>query len=360
MQPGTGEPFFSGPAATSVSGVTLLLNQPVESINSLEKAITITGGNSVNFEKLLLATGTTPRRLSVPGSDNPDICYLRNLEDAKFIRNRLRDGASLVVVGGGFIGLEVAAAARKTGTNVTVLEGLSRLMARAVPADIADKIAERHHDEGVEFLFDETVESFGRRQSRVVITTKTGRTLEADLVVVGVGVEPATAIADSADLKVHDGIWVDAFCRTSDPDILAAGDCANFPLHMADGARVRLQSWRHAHDQGAVAAFNMIGEATPYQGVPWFWSDQYDLGLQVTGLLPAPVDLVRRNLPGDALLLFHLDESGRLMGASGVGTGNAISRDIKLAEKLIERCASPAPEALADPSISLKKLLRAG
>ena len=359
-EPEAGAPFFDVQPDFSQSGVTLLLGRPAQSIDHIGKMISIDDGDKIGFEKLLLATGTTPRRLDSPGSENSAVCYLRDLDDATFIRERLRNGANLVVVGGGFIGLEVAASARQIGAKVSVVEGLSRFMARAVPAEIAGRVAERHVSAGVEILYNETIERFDQRQTGTAVVAKSGRVLEADLVVVGVGVEPATQLAGSADLELNDGVCVDAYCLTSHPDIFAAGDCANFPLHMADGARIRLQSWRHAHDHGAVAALNMIGKQTPYQGIPWFWSDQYDLGLQVTGIIPDEAVFARRELPNGALVLFHFDRSRRLAGASGIGVGNAIAKDIKVAEKLIERRISPAPEALADPSISLKGLLKAG
>lgn len=355
----TRAPYFHGHEDRSQWDVTVLQNSPVFCVQPDAKTISTEDGRVIGYKKLLIATGTTPRRLSVPGSDHGAVCYLRDLEDATSIRSRLRAGTNLVVVGGGFIGLEVAAAARQLGANVTVVEGLTRLMARAVPMEIADKVAERHGSEGVVILFNETIARLDRRQTGIAVVTKSGRILQADLVVVGIGVDPATEFAHSAGLELKDGILVDAYCRTSDPDIFAAGDCASFPLHMADGIPTRLQSWRHAYDQGAVAALNMIGKQTPYRCVPWFWSDQYDLGLQVTGVMPGDAVFVRRELPNGALVVFHFDQSGRLMGASGIGQGNTIAREIKVTEKFIEKRISPAPDALADPLVSLKGLLRA-
>jgi 3-phenylpropionate/trans-cinnamate dioxygenase ferredoxin reductase subunit len=181
--------------------------------------------------------------------------------------------------------------------------------------------------------------------------------IRADLVVVGIGALPNTELAVAAGLAIDNGIAVDATLATSDPDIFAAGDCCSFPQPLYDDRRVRLESWRSAQEQGTLAARNMLGSAEPVSGVPWFWSDQHDLSLQIAGLAEGAVTHVHRALKDGAFVLFHLGPDGRLLAASGIGAGNAVAKDIRLAEMLIARRAHPDPAALADPVVNLKRLL---
>jgi 3-phenylpropionate/trans-cinnamate dioxygenase ferredoxin reductase subunit len=183
--------------------------------------------------------------------------------------------------------------------------------------------------------------------------------VEADLLVAGIGAIPVTDLAASAGLEIANGIVVDLQLRTADPDIYAAGDCCAFPLAIYGGRRVRLESWRNAQDQGTLAARNMLGAGAAHAAVPWFWSDQYDLSLQIAGLADEGQETVRRDLGEGAFILFHLAGDGRLVAASGIGVGNAVAKDIRLAEMLIGRGARPAPQALARQDVKLKSLLAA-
>jgi 3-phenylpropionate/trans-cinnamate dioxygenase ferredoxin reductase subunit len=184
-----------------------------------------------------------------------------------------------------------------------------------------------------------------------------GTLVPAHLVVVGIGAVPNTDLAAAAGLPVDNGIAVDATLATADPAVFAAGDCCSFPLALYDNRRVRLESWRSAQEQGTLAARNMLGAAEPVAAVPWFWSDQYDLTLQIAGLAEGASTDVRRDLASGGFVLFHLAADGRLLAASGLGPGNTVARDIRLAEMLVARRARPDPAALADPGVSLKKLL---
>ncbi len=307
--------------------------------------------HAVPYDRLLVATGARPRPL--PGADGPRIATLRTLDDAARIRADLGPGRQLVVIGGGFIGLELAASARRLGAGVVVLEAQPRLLARAVPAAIAAVLHDRHIAEGVTVRHGATVAAIGPDG----VTLADGIELPADLIVVGIGAVPNVELAAEAGLAIDNGVIVDETLATADPAIFAAGDCCCFPLPLYDGRIVRLESWRSAQEQGALAARNMLGAAEAVTSVPWFWSDQYELSLQIAGLAEGAGTEVRRDLKDGAFLLFHLGAGGRLLAASGIGQGNAVARDIKLAEMLIARRATPAPEALADPAISLKRLL---
>jgi 3-phenylpropionate/trans-cinnamate dioxygenase ferredoxin reductase subunit len=183
--------------------------------------------------------------------------------------------------------------------------------------------------------------------------------IKADLVLVGIGAMPNVALAEQAGIRIENGIAVDERLRSSAPDIFAAGDCCSFPLAIYGGRRVRLESWRNAQEQGTLAAANILDHHEVVSAVPWFWSDQYDMTLQIAGLADGAVMHLRRDLGEGAFILFHLDETGRLIAASGIGPGNAVARDTRLAEMLIAAHARPDPAALTASNVKLKSLLAA-
>ncbi|MBA1140132.1 FAD-dependent oxidoreductase [Mesorhizobium sp. CCANP35] len=310
------------------------------------------------YDKLLLATGSTPRRLPMPGLGARCV-YLRTFADALAIRSHLSPGNRIAIIGGGFIGLELAAASRKLGAAVTVIEAQPRILMRGVPAEIAEVIHAAHESEGVTVLTGVGIADLADDGAKVRISFADGRSIDADLAVIGIGAVPVTGLAAEAGLTVDNGIAVDGELQTSDPDIFAAGDCCSFPLAVYGGRRVRLEAWRNAQEQGALAARNMLGADEAHAAVPWFWSDQYGLSLQIAGLSDEGKTTVRRDLGDGAFILFHLAEDGRLVSASGIGPGNAVARDIRLAEMLIARRARPAPEALGSQDVKLKSLLAA-
>jgi 3-phenylpropionate/trans-cinnamate dioxygenase ferredoxin reductase subunit len=330
---------------------------PAIGIDRKAKAVQLADGSAVAYDKLLLATGAVPRRLPLAGENTKRIVTLRTFDDALAIRAALHAGSRLAVIGGGFIGLELAASARQRGASVTVIEALPRILSRAVPEEHARVIAARHLAEGVDLRCGMGVTAIRETTGAVEIGLSDGATVAADLLVIGIGALPVTALAERAGLAIDNGIAVDERLRTSDPDIYAAGDCCSFPLAVYGGRRVRLESWRNAQDQGNLAARNMLGAGERVTAVPWFWTDQYDLVFQVAGLPDQGSAMVRRDLGDGAFILFHVDAAGRLMAASGIGRGNIVARDIRLAEMLIAKRAAPDPKALADPQFKLKSLL---
>ncbi|WP_165779670.1 NAD(P)/FAD-dependent oxidoreductase [Mesorhizobium sanjuanii] len=327
-------------------------------IDRAARSVRLSDGSTLPYNKLLLATGSTPRRLPMPGL-GPRCVYLRTFNDALAIRAHLKAGNRIAIVGGGFIGLELAAAARRSGASVTVIEAQPRILMRGVPAEIAEIIHPAHEAEGVNILCGEGIATIADNGAGVRIALVGGRVIVADLAVIGIGAVPVTALAAEAGLAIDNGIAVDAELRTSDPDIFAAGDCCSFPLAVYGGRRVRLEAWRNAQEQGALAARNLLGAGETHVAVPWFWSDQYGLTLQISGLSDEGRSTVRRDLDDGAFILFHLAQDGRLVAASGIGPGNAVARDIRLAEMLIARRAKPAPEALGSQTVKLKSLLAA-
>lgn len=352
------EPKWIGLAERFVEqGIDCLTGRSAVAIDRANKSVRLSDGSTLAYDRLLLATGAVPRQLPLAASAGPRCVTLRSFDDALAIRRLLAPGMRLAVIGGGFIGLELAASAIKRGAVVTVIEAQPRVLMRGVPEEIASVVAERHRAAGVDIRTGTGITSISGDEDEVRVALADGIEIAADLVVVGIGAIPVTGLAEAAGLAVENGIAVDRFLRTADPYIFAAGDCCSFPLEIYGGRRVRLESWRNAQDQGTLAAKNMLGAEEPVSAVPWFWSDQHDLTLQIAGLAEGAERHVRRDLGNDAFILFHLAPDGRLLAASGIGQGNAVARDIRLAEMLIAKRAKPDPAALASPDVKLKSLL---
>ena len=348
-------PAIADAAGLAGQGVASLLGAVVQRIDAEARRVALADGRSLGYETLLLATGAKPRKLTVPGGEHA--LLLRNYEDALALRAAFQPGRRVAIVGGGFIGLELAASARSRGCAVRVIEAAPRLLMRGVPAQIAAIVAARHGGSGVDILVGASIKMIERDGAGFAVLLADGQRLGADLVIAGVGAAPETRLAAEAGLTIDNGIAVDGALRTSDPHIFAAGDCASFPHPLYEGRRVRLEAWRNALDQGAFAARSMLGPVEPYAAVPWFWSDQYDLSLQIAGLADASHEIVSRDLGEGALMLFHLTGEGRLAAASAVGPLGKVAKDIRLAEMLIARRAKPDRQALASPQAKLKAML---
>ncbi|AZF31829.1 Ferredoxin reductase [Pseudomonas sp. R4-35-07] len=303
-------------------------------------------GRWLDYAGVLLATGGRARRLP---QAQANVLYLRTHDEALALRVQLRPGTRLVIVGGGFIGLEVAATARGLGCAVTVLEAGPRLAGRVLPAIISAALLDLHREQGVDVRLNVTVESIQADAVQLV----DGQTLPCDLVVVGIGMQPNIELAAAAGLEVGQGIRVDVHLRTSAANIYAAGDVCEFRL---GGLYQRQETWRNAEAQGRHAALNLLGRALPFDAVPGFWSDHYDWGLQTVGVMTPEV--VSRALPHGGLLLFYLDADGYLQGACGWAPGNSVAKDIKLCERLIIAHVPLPSVGLADPAVSLKHWLR--
>lgn len=329
--------------------------RPEVRVSALERdrrALRLPSGAELAYEKLLLATGARPRKLQCPGADSVQV--FRTHADAMALYDSAKSAGRALLVGAGLIGMELAATLRAAGLRVTVVEAGTRALGRAVPEMLAERLLQCHRAQGVEFLFATGIECVHGG----LVTLTDGSVRQADIILAAIGVVPDTALAEAAGLEVDNGIVVNARLATADPHIFAAGDCARAPSRYANGA-IRLESWRNAQDQGTHAAQAMLGAEAPFDAVPWFWSDQYELGLQVAGLPDPSRPHVRRQLPAGAEVLFQLGEDGRLLCASGLGPGNTVAKEIRIAEMLIARGIRPPVQALQDPSFNLKTLLRA-
>jgi 3-phenylpropionate/trans-cinnamate dioxygenase ferredoxin reductase component len=351
-------PFLTDEPLLASINVTFIKGNGAKSIDRAAKRVMLADGSMIAYDKLLIAVGALPRRLTLPGADQPHLLYLRSFEDSLAIRHHMERSGHAIIIGGGFIGLEIAASAKKRGLDVTVIEGLPRVLSRGVPEEIAAMITARHEAEGTRIVCGASIEKFETREESVEVSLKDGTSVRGDFAVIGIGAVPVTGLAEAAGLAIDNGIAVDDGLATSDPDVFAAGDCVSFPLSVYGGRRVRLESWRSAQDHGALAAANMLGKGEKLNAVPWFWSDQHDLSLQIAGLQDEGEQSVRRDLGNGAFITFHLKHDGRLVAASGIGVGNAVARDIRLAEMLIGKMAKPSMQELADPAVSLKALLK--
>jgi len=313
--------------------------------------------SALDYAGLVLATGATPRRLALPGADAANVHVLRSRDDAQALAAALRDCAAralpLVVVGGGFIGLEVAATARKLGIAVTVLEAAPRLLARALAPLLSDWFAALHRARGVELVLGAAVAGFALEGERVVaVQTADGRRHPAGAVLVGVGVRADDTLARAAglDCDAAGGIVVDDCARTADPRITAAGDCT--VRRLADGTLLRLESVHNATEQGKSAAAALLGQPRPFTATPWFWSDQYEFKLQMAGLSAGADRWVRRGDPAaGAFTVFHY-RGERLLAADSVNA----AREHLAARKLLDAGVWPAPALLADPATDLAAL----
>ncbi len=350
-------PFLTDEATLKSINVELIAGIAAQSIDRARRTVLLADGRTIAYEKLLLATGTLPRRLNIPGSDSPKVRYLRTFEDSLALRAAMSEGRHIIIIGGGFIGLEVASSGRKRGASVTVIEGLARILSRGVPEEIAQIVANRHKAEGVDIRCATGLMGFEQRGEKIAVMLSDGSAVTGDIVLVGIGATPATDLAEKSGLTIENGIAVDDQLRTSDPNIYAAGDCVSFPLTVYGGRRVRLESWRSAQDQGSLAAANMLGKEEPLITVPWFWSDQYDLTMQIAGLQDEGASTVRRDLSATAFILFHIAKDNRLVAASAIGPGNTVAKDIRLAEMIIAKGLKPTPADLGDPTVNMKRLL---
>ena len=331
--------------------IDLRLSTRAENIDRTEQNLLLDDGTSVHYDCLLLTTGSQVRKMDVPGNDLAGISYLRNIKDVLNIRQYFRPGARLVIVGAGYIGLEVAAVSVSQDINVTVLEMEERAMQRAVGPAVSDFFAALHRRAGVDLRFGYRVESFEGRRSISAVVCQGGERFEADVVIVGIGIHPRMELAERAGLACDNGIVVDESCVTEDPHILAAGDCTSHPNAVL-GRRARLESVHSALEQAKIAAATICGKSPPVVQAPWFWSDQYDVKLQIVGLAEGYDQVILRGDPeSKSFAAFYL-ANGRLLAIDAVNR----PREFMIAKKLIAQGACFDPEDLGDQSKDFKQV----
>jgi 3-phenylpropionate/trans-cinnamate dioxygenase ferredoxin reductase subunit len=353
---------FRAPAFYADSGIDLVCGERISELGLSPSGPPGSGvaatanGRELPFDRLALTVGARPRRLALPGADLDGICYLRDQGDAADLRARLATASQVVVVGGGFIGLEVASAVRALGRSVTVVEAAEWLMARAVAPVVSEFYRQAHLRRGIDVRLSSGVAGFDGERGRVTgVELSDGTHLPADLVLVGVGVLPRTELAEQLGLVCDQGIVVDAHARTSDPSVVAAGDCTVQPHPMTGQGRVRLESVQNAVAQAQVAAATLLGRLDDVKSVPWFWSYQGDLKLQIAGLTAGYDDYVVRGEPDDERFSVLYYRHNRLLAIDAVNR----PADYMAVRKALGQGATIAPDRAGDAATPLKSLIAA-
>jgi 3-phenylpropionate/trans-cinnamate dioxygenase ferredoxin reductase subunit len=342
--------FLKPEHAYAEAGCELILNASAKALDRAAKTVTLSDGRVLSYDQLLIATGTRIRPIKCAGAELKGIHYLRSIADVDALQPEIVKGRKLAVIGGGFIGLEVAAVAAKHGLEVTVFEALERVMARAVSKTVSDFFEGAHRSAGVTIVTGTGVEGFDG-DGAVTAVRAGGKSYPADVVLVGIGVLPNVEIAAEAGIECKNGIVVDKNARTSDSNVFAAGDCT---WHEGrDGNWLRLESVQNAIDQAKIAAAAMAGKPRAYNEVPWFWSDQFDLKLQIAGLTrPDDVQVVRGDPAARKFAVFHLRD-----GAVAAVEAVNMAPEYLVGRKLIAEGTRISAERLGDMSVAIKNVV---
>ena len=329
--------------------ITMKLSTTATAIDTAAKTVALSTGETLSYDHLLISTGSRPRKLSIEGSDLPGIHYLRTMDDVDGLREGMRPDANLVIVGGGYIGLEVAAVGRELGLNVHVLEMEERILQRVTTPEMSAYYHQLHEGRGVHIHTSTAVTGFAG-DGKVETVICGDQRFAADLVIVGIGIIANTELAEAAGIHCDNGIVVDEHCRTSDPFVYAAGDCTNHPNPLLE-RRLRLESVPNAMDQARVSVANMLGDEKTYAAIPWFWSDQYELKLQMVGFsADGDSQVLRGDMASNQFAVFYLKD-GLVVAADAVNS----PKEFMLCKQLVGKPADPA--LLADPESDLKALL---
>jgi 3-phenylpropionate/trans-cinnamate dioxygenase ferredoxin reductase subunit len=321
--------------------ITMIKGDAAVDLDRDNRVVTLESGANLEYDKLVIATGSSNRPFNVRGSQLRGVVSLRTYEDALVIARRLKDCKRLLVVGGGFIGLEVAAAARELGIAVRVIEASDSLLSRIVPRDVARQLLEMHEAAGVKVDFMTMVETFTSKSRKTLnaAVLSNGETVECDVALIGVGVAPNVALARRAKLEIEVGICTDERLVTSDDDILACGDVAAF-WHPLFGRRIRVEAWQNAEDHAVIAAATLRRMPAVMPSVPFFWSDQYRYSLQLIGLPHLGLTTETRHTPKGGTILVHTDLSAKVVGATGFGTPDDIGREMRRIKSVISKSQS--------------------
>jgi 3-phenylpropionate/trans-cinnamate dioxygenase ferredoxin reductase component len=350
-----GKPYVHDEGFYSERDIELRTATRAESIDPAASEIVLEGGEKLRFDRLLLATGAEPRRLSVPGADLDGVMYLRSIEDSDAIRERIEHGGRLITIGAGWIGAEVAASAREKGCDVSIVEVTSVPLERVLGPEVGAIYRDIHTDHGVDLLAETKLESFEGSDRVEAVRTADGRLIEADFVVVGIGVAPRTELAEKAGLPIDNGVVVNELLQIEGTEIFAAGDLAN-AAHPFFGERIRIEHWANALNQGPAAARNMLERSTPYDTIPYFFSDQYDVGMEYAGYATDWDEVVfRGDTESREFIAFWLKD-GRVLAGMNVNVWE-VTDDI---QKLIRSRVKVDVARLTDPDVPLDQLAEKG
>ena len=345
--------YLRPPAFYADAGISLRLGETAVMIDRKAQRVTLASIETVPYDALLLTLGARARRLPVPGGDHKRVFYLRDIADSLALREHLQPGKRLAVIGAGFIGLEAAAVARKRGVAVTVLEVQREPIQRVAAPEIGRFLADLHRGNGVDLRTGVGAVAIEESAGELRLALSTGESLAADSALIGIGAQPNTELAHASGLAVEDGVLVDEFGRTNDSNIYAAGDVTRHwnPLLKR---KIRLESWQNAQNQAIAVAKAMVGGNEPFAEIPWFWTDQYDVNLQMAGAPEAWDSLVWRGKPAEkSFTIFYLKD-GKLVACNTVNNG----RDMRFARELIAKSRAIDPIRLADKTVKLQDLAR--
>ncbi len=343
--------YFKPQEFYATADIDVRLETRITAVDREQQHVTTAAGDRIAYDTLVLATGSRVRHVQVPGSDMDGLHYLRSIDDVFRIRRELDSARRVVIIGAGYIGLEVAAVTRQLGYDVNVVEMANRVMNRVVSPVVSDFYQAEHAARGVHIMLSTALDAIEGDTRVNAVRTDGGHSLPADLVIAGIGIVPNTELAASAGLEVDNGIVVDAHCRTNDPNIFAVGDCTSHPNGIY-GRRIRLESVHNALEQAKTAAANICGETVEYAQVPWFWSDQYDLKLQIAGLSEGYDEVVVRGEPAARSFSCLYLRDGVLIACDAINA----PRDFVQSKALIAARRRIAPERLADAGVPLRDL----
>jgi len=333
------------------NNIDLKLDTTVKSIDPDNKTIALKDSKELSYKQLIIATGSRVRKLDVEGSSLKNIGYLRNIEDVKNLRASLKKEANIVIIGAGYIGLEVAAVATQLGAKVTIIEMADRVMNRTVDPLVSSYYHKLHQDYGVKIILNTSLEAFEGKEEIEYVKCSNGEKLIADAAIIGAGIIPNTELAEEANINCEDGILVNEFCETSAQNIYACGDCTNHPNKLLS-KRLRLESVHNALEQAKTTANSIIGNKLPYNQIPWFWSDQYDHKLQIVGLSGEHDEVVIRGSTEEKIFtLFYLKEN-QIIACNSINN----PKEFLICKKLVANKVKISSDKLIDQELNLSEL----
>jgi len=332
------------------------INTNIEKVDFNTKTLVSNNEKEYSYDILLIATGSENNKLKLDNNLEDEIYYLRNLEEAKMIKKKIENKNNIVIIGGGFIGLEIASSLSQLNKKVTLIEIGNQLMGRIIPKPIADLVKHTHEAAGNKIILNKQILQISKYNENYKILLSDNSELEADFIIAGIGSKPSVSLFKNTDLKLDNGIVTNEFCETSIKDVYAAGDVSNF-YHPLYKQYIRLESYQHAQNHGICAGKNMSGLKTEYTSIPWMWSDQFNLNLQLTGICENFDEIIERGKDIENGIIYFFLKNKSIKGACGLGVAGKVGRDIRITTKLAEKNVMVDKRILGDESQKLNKLI---
>ena len=332
------------------------INTNIEEVDFNSKTLVSNNEKEYSYDILLIATGSENNKLKLDNNLEDEIYYLRNLEEAKIIKKKIENKNNIVIIGGGFIGLEIASSLSQLNKKVTLIEIGNQLMGRIIPKPIADLVKHTHEAAGNKIILNKQILQISKYNENYKILLSDNSELEADFIIAGIGSKPSVSLFKNTDLKLDNGIVTNEFCETSIKDVYAAGDVSNF-YHPLYKQYIRLESYQHAQNHGICAGKNMSGLKTEYTSIPWMWSDQFNLNLQLTGICENFDEIIERGKDIENGIIYFFLKNKSIKGACGLGVAGKVGRDIRITTKLAEKNVMVDKRILGDENQKLNKLI---